>query len=126
MSQSHHRLVVLFLFLGFLGGIATLGAIPDTQRQALIALYNSTNGDGWTYKAGWKDGTLHTDGFALPGTEGTWYGVTVDADNVTWISLGGNGLSGTIPAALGGLPPSKCSIWAATSSTARSPPSWAT
>ena len=39
----------------------------------------------------------------MPGTEGTWYGVTVESDNVTWISIGGNHLVGTIPPALGNL-----------------------
>jgi len=104
MFNPARRLLTAIFFLFLLSGLAAMGAIPESQRQALIALYNSTGGDSWTYKTGWKEGTLHTDGFAMPGTEGTWYGVTVETDNVTWISLGGNGLSGTIPAALGGLP----------------------
>ena len=48
MFQPYHRLIALFLFLTLLGGIAAMGAIsPKPQRQALIALYNSTNGDSW-------------------------------------------------------------------------------
>ena len=52
--------------------------IVTSQRQALIALYNSTDGDSWTNNSGWKTAPLYPDGFAMPGTEGTWYGLTVD------------------------------------------------
>ncbi|MCX6583611.1 MAG: hypothetical protein NT166_25840 [Candidatus Aminicenantes bacterium] len=30
------------------------GVIPASERAALIALYNSTNGDSWTNNSGWK------------------------------------------------------------------------
>ncbi|MBP1659367.1 MAG: peptidase gingipain, partial [Candidatus Aminicenantes bacterium] len=103
MNHTTSRSVFAFLLLFVLGGSLAMGAIPESQRQALIALYNATGGDSWTYKSGWKDGDLHSDGFALPGTEGAWYGVTVDADNVTWVSLGGNNLTGSIPAEISGL-----------------------
>ena len=53
--------------------------IQTQQRQALIAFYNATGGDGWTYMTGWKDGDLYPDGFALPGTEAGWYGLTGDS-----------------------------------------------
>ena len=45
------------------------------EREALIALYNSTDGDGWNWDKSWKAPPLHTDGFALPQTECKWYGV---------------------------------------------------
>lgn len=96
--RNHHVILALVLLFALTGGLC-LGAIPDSQRQALIALYNATGGDSWTYKSGWKDGELHTDGFALPGTEGTWYGIGTDAENlnVTMVSIGGNALTGSIP-----------------------------
>ena len=76
--------------------------ITTTQRQALIAFYNSTNGDGWTNKSGWKTPPLYPDGFAMPGTEGTWFGVSVNPETlaVTGITLVGNNLTGSIPAGL--------------------------
>ncbi len=77
--------------------------ISSTQRQALIAFYNSTNGDGWTYKTGWKNSPLYPDGFAMPGTEGTWYGVTASGGNITALNLPVNNLTGSLPAALGDL-----------------------
>jgi Leucine-rich repeat (LRR) protein len=77
--------------------------IPTTMRQVLIDLYNSTNGDSWTNKTGWKTPPLHSDGFALPGTEGTWYGVYIDTGNMIQLNLGNNNLVGTIPTSLGNL-----------------------
>ncbi len=58
--------------------LALSAAIPAAERQALIDLYNSTNGASWTNNTGWKTAPLHTDGFAMPGTENTWFGVTTD------------------------------------------------
>jgi Leucine-rich repeat (LRR) protein len=93
--------VLLALF--FLGGsIFAQDAIPAIERQALITLYNSTNGDMWANNSGWKTPPLDTDGFAMPGTEGTWYGVNVDT-NLRSITLENNLLSGTIPAAISNL-----------------------
>ena len=79
--------------------------ITTPQRQALIAFFNATNGDGWTNKSGWKTPPLYPDGFALPGTEGTWFGVSVNPETlaVTGINLDFNHLSGSIPAELGSL-----------------------
>ena len=78
--------------------------LPQTaERRALIALYNSTGGDSWTNKAGWKTPPLYPDGFALPGTEGTWSGVTVSGGHVTQINLGNRNLTGTLPAEIGDL-----------------------
>jgi Leucine-rich repeat (LRR) protein len=79
--------------------------IPSGERGALIALYNATNGNGWTNNSGWKTPPLDADGFGLPGSEGTWFGVTVGGGTpaVTQIYLANNGLSGALPAELGGL-----------------------
>jgi Leucine-rich repeat (LRR) protein len=77
-------------------------AVSAVERNALIALYNSTNGDSWTNNAGWKTPPLHTDGFAMPGTEDSWFGVTAD-NLVREISLWSNNLQGTIPVQIGSL-----------------------
>jgi formylglycine-generating enzyme required for sulfatase activity/Leucine-rich repeat (LRR) protein len=78
--------------------------IPISERQALMDLYNSTNGDTWINNSGWQTPPLHTDGFAMPGTEWSWFGVTVETDNyVTKISLGSNNLVGKIPSSIGDL-----------------------
>ncbi len=102
--KTRHK-VGLSVMTTLLAGGSLFAAIPAIERQALIALYNSTNGDGWTNNSGWKTPPLDADGFALPGTEGAWFGVTVDAtEHVTWVSLPGNNLIGTFPPEIGNLP----------------------
>jgi Leucine-rich repeat (LRR) protein len=70
--------------------------IPQQERDALIALYNSTNGPSWTDATGW---------LGPVGTECSWYGVTCDTGktSVTHLLLGSNQLSGSIPSSLGNL-----------------------
>ena len=67
-------------------------ASPDAA--VLEALYEATGGADWTDRTNWL-----TD--APPGE---WYGVTTDgAGRVTGLDVRDNGLTGAIPAALGGL-----------------------
>lgn len=96
-----------FCFLIFFNSIVLTGEIPSTERAALIALYNSTNGNSWIDNSGWKTPPLHSDGFALPGSESKWAGVKVDGnvsfENVVEIFLPGKNLRGSIPGELGNL-----------------------
>lgn len=75
----------------------SFGAIPAEERAALIALYNATNGDNWQNNSGWKTPPLHTDGFAIPGTEESWHGITLSGDNVDYIQISNNNVTGNIP-----------------------------
>ncbi|HEY5668429.1 MAG TPA: hypothetical protein VIS10_00445, partial [Anaerolineales bacterium] len=57
------------------------------ERDTLMALYNSTNGDFWTNNTGWNTSAPHCG----------WYGVTCDGSgNVTQLVLSSNNLSGPI------------------------------
>jgi uncharacterized protein (TIGR03437 family) len=88
-------------FIGLLillAGVAN-AAIPQSERDALIAFYNSTNGDSWTTKTNWKSAGI----FSAAGTECTWYGITCTGGAVTGIILPTNSLTGSIPS-LTGLP----------------------
>ncbi|MCP5047569.1 MAG: hypothetical protein GY940_10380 [bacterium] len=72
--------------------------IPQSERDALIALYNSTNGDNWQTNTNWRkpgDPTQFND----PGTEGTWHGVSLNQnkDHVVTLNLNQNRLNGTLP-----------------------------
>ena len=72
----------------------------DDIRKALIDLYNSTDGDGWTRNDNWCSD--------LPLSE--WYGITTnkeagisDDDGVARIALSNNNLTGTLPSSIGAL-----------------------
>ena len=65
------------------------------QRESLIAIYDATNGDGWTINTGWFDKSSD---------ECAWYGVSCTGGIVTSLSLGGgNNLVGTISAKIASL-----------------------
>ncbi|MGE5343458.1 MAG: hypothetical protein ACM3SY_18470 [Candidatus Omnitrophota bacterium] len=88
-----------FLFLSHF----PYAAIPNEERAALMALYNSTGGDRWIKNEGWKTPPLHKDGFSMPGTEEKWHGIAVERDHVTGIYLDENNLSGNLPSELDNL-----------------------
>ena len=65
-----------------------------TDKAALVALYNATDGANWITSTNWKT----TEPLS------TWHRVTTDANGrVTGLSLAQNQLSGPIPAELGNL-----------------------
>ncbi|MDY8138495.1 hypothetical protein [Aquimarina sp. 2201CG5-10] len=67
--------------------------VSAAEKQALIDLYNSTNGPNWTNNTNWNTNAPVCD----------WFGVTVVDGKVTKISLINNGLLGTIPDSFGNL-----------------------
>jgi Leucine-rich repeat (LRR) protein len=72
--------------------------IPLSERNALIALYNSTNGDYWLSRNNWRH-PEYPDQFNERGTEPTWSGITCNAEgtHVQEIFLHNNWLNGTLP-----------------------------
>ncbi len=60
--------------------------VPCSERDALIALYNSTNGSNWDNNTNWLSAQPVDD----------WYGVTVSGGHVTSINLNGNNLNGSL------------------------------
>jgi len=69
----------------------TVQGIPQVECEALVELYNSTDGDNWTENAGWPGSGSPSD---VPCTD--WYGITCQNGVVTAISLGSNELSGAL------------------------------
>jgi len=72
---------------------ATATGLPQSECEALVALYAATGGDDWYNKPGWLQTT----------TPCTWYGVTCDAGHVTQVSLLSNNLNGALPPEIGDL-----------------------
>jgi Leucine-rich repeat (LRR) protein len=68
-------------------------ASRERDSLALVAFYNSTGGANWTNKTNW----LSTQPISK------WYGITIDNNRVSQISLSSNKLSGFIPPEIGAL-----------------------
>lgn len=63
------------------------------ECQALVALYESTNGNGWTNSTNWMTSEDYC----------SWYSVSCNANRVVFLHLTWNNLSGSIPESLGSL-----------------------
>ena len=90
-SGPARRVVQGWNLVGF---TATTAGDAATDRAALVALYNATDGANW----------LNNDNWLSNATMGVWDGVTTDSDGrVTRLLLSNNQLTGEISAELGSL-----------------------
>ena len=76
-----------------LAGRASAQESVTADREALVALYNATDGENWGNNENWLSEEPLED----------WYGVTVGDGRVTGLHLWRNQLTGSIPAELGDL-----------------------
>ena len=86
VTSAQHVALDTRMFTGLIGGV-----IPS-DYNALVELYNSTDGANWTSNTNWLTGDVNT-----------WFGVSVVGDRVTELQLNNNNLNGTIPNELGDL-----------------------
>ena len=87
------------LFVDVFGTTCETTSLPpppppsNPDRDALVALYNATDGPNWSSSMNWlSDKPI-----------GEWYGVTTNANGLQRLDLGGNQLTGEIPGELGNL-----------------------
>ena len=97
-SHQHGRKRAIFVFAALLlltSGNARAQGTVATDRAALEALYNATDGANWTDNTNWLSNAALSQ----------WHGVTTDGTTgrVTDLYLTDNNLSGEIPADLGDL-----------------------
>jgi hypothetical protein len=69
LGLNTHRLLSFAVTLSSFT-LATQAAMPASQWQALVNLYNSTNGVNWKKKTNWMGSA---------GTECIWYGIACDS-----------------------------------------------
>ncbi len=103
MQAKHPGFLAIFpIAVIALLSVAAHAAVPSSEREALIALYDSTDGDHWVASTNWRKETGESND---PGTECTWFGVTCDAEETTVLQLDleQNGLVGTLPPELANL-----------------------
>ncbi|MCO6173451.1 hypothetical protein NHF50_00175 [Flavobacterium sp. NRK F10] len=82
--------------------------VPQSEKDALIAFYNSTNGDNWTNTINQNGAWPVTDPLAdvtswNSSSQTGWYGVTVLNGHVFSVTLNNNSLNGNIPSGLSDL-----------------------
>lgn len=65
--------------------------VPQSEKDALKALYDGTNGDSWTNKTGWDFSTPVTSWNGS--TKTGWYGVNVANGHVATLELSNNNLN---------------------------------
>ncbi len=68
--------------------------IPVSECEALVALYNDTDGPNWTTNTNWLDSDTVNKG------PSTWFGINVSGARVKNIGLPSNNLVNTIPSEL--------------------------
>ena len=99
-ASHSYRLGFRIVLACLLAGVVTAGGAGEARaqdlagdKQALVALYNATNGRNWEKNDNWLSNKRVAD----------WHGVTVSNERVTGLNLGDNRLRGTIPSELGDL-----------------------
>jgi len=88
MRKSLFIIAALLLFF-----TSASSQVPQIEKDALIALYNATDGSNWTDNTNWNTGNPVS----------TWYGVTVVNNQVTELFLANNQLTDNIPHEIGNL-----------------------
>ncbi|MDF1550818.1 MAG: immunoglobulin domain-containing protein [Bacteroidales bacterium] len=71
--------------------------VSQIEFEALVALFNSTNGNNWTNNSGWDINATACD------VSESWYGLSVIDGHITEIVLTNNNLVGSIPSDIGNL-----------------------
>jgi len=87
-----YKKIILSLFFIFGVNSKSVFAVSEGDSLALIALYDSTDGDNWANNTNWKTDPVST-----------WFGVVVFEDRVTRLQLFNNQLTGSIPPEIGNL-----------------------
>jgi hypothetical protein len=94
LALKRSILAIFLCALSPLGWSATdcdaVTEIPKAECQALLDLYNSTNGPNWKRKDNWNE----------TNTPCSWYGIRCDSGQVYSLGLINNQLSGTLPDSL--------------------------
>ena len=85
--MKHLKLTIVF----FLTAMLSFAEVSNSEKEALVALYNSTNGASWNTT--WD----------LEAPINTWHGVTVQDSKVVGLNLSFNNLKGQLPTEIGNL-----------------------
>ncbi|MCG2462969.1 hypothetical protein K8352_19580, partial [Flavobacteriaceae bacterium F89] len=84
-------IVIFLIFLIFIGTSVLHATVIEKEKKALLDLYHSTNGPGWT------------DTWNLEAPVSQWHGIKTHGNRVVEIDLFENNLVGQLPESLGEL-----------------------
>ncbi len=88
---------LILITFAIICGTITTAQVPQIERDALMALFNSTDGANWIDNTNWGSGNPVS----------TWFGIVVEdiagTDHVTELNMEFNNLVGTIPPEIGNL-----------------------
>ncbi len=84
------RFLFLLIAISFFAKFSN-AQVSQGDFEALVALYNATDGDNWNHKDNWNINGTAND------VTSSWYGVTVEGGRVISIDLSQNNLIGFIP-----------------------------
>jgi len=93
MNTNTAFLLVLSFVCINLFSIEANSQVPEIERSALIALFDSTDGENWTTNTNWDTSEPVS----------TWHGVGVVNNHVATLLLNSNSLTGIIPIEIGDL-----------------------
>lgn len=82
----HYYYLFAFIAVFILNVNVKAQSVSENDSVALVALYNSTNGENWVKSENW-----------LTGNVDTWYGIVCEDNRVKAINLSGNNLVGSLP-----------------------------
>ncbi len=91
------KIYFLLIIFGFFYNSA-FSQVTQEDFDALVAIYNSTDGTNWAHKDNWNVSTGTKDSVT-----DQWYGITVSGGRVTEINLPSNNLTGPLPTEIGNL-----------------------
>lgn len=89
LTEAGGRVKVTSYSKGIRGLFSVAAGFPGNalvDSLALVAVYNATNGSGWTNKTNWLTGPLST-----------WFGVTQTGASITALNLPANKVTGNVP-----------------------------
>jgi len=96
-NYKNWSIVAVLLLFGVLQSVVTIShatgfdcasvtEIPNSECEALVDFYDSTNGSDWISNTGWKQ----------TNTPCSWYGVSCDSGHISELHLDNNNLSGAL------------------------------
>jgi hypothetical protein len=94
LQRWTRRMTLMLVVISTLG--TSVGAVTTSEHQALLSLYQATNGNNWLHHANWG-GAQGSQCDPDPAKQ--WFGVTCDlgTGHITIVLLPANNLTGTLP-----------------------------